>query len=182
MPFEGDAIVLNKQQRSELEEIARSGSMPAGFVLRSKILLAQVKAALFGDHDHSERGAREDLAIGAVADDDFARVDLCLIRDVAAMAAAVDVHGARSPDVKCSNASRILSFMRRRLPSELKRSMLQKNRPPVTYLLGACRSGATPPTYCACSSMRFTQNGSQPKPHSAESPGRRIDPAPPPRG
>jgi transposase len=39
MPFEGDAIVLNNQQRNELEEIARSGSLPAGFVLRSKILL-----------------------------------------------------------------------------------------------------------------------------------------------
>lgn len=39
MPFEGDMVVLNSQQRSELEEIARSGSLPAGFVLRSKILL-----------------------------------------------------------------------------------------------------------------------------------------------
>src|SRR5216683_882798 len=47
------------------------------------------------------------------------------------------------------------------------RSMLQKNRPLVTYWLGACFSDATPPTYSACSSMRLAQNGSQPKPHSS---------------
>jgi transposase len=39
MPFEGDTVHLNKQQRSELQEIARSAALPAGFVLRAKILL-----------------------------------------------------------------------------------------------------------------------------------------------
>ena len=39
MPFEGDAIELSAGQRSELSEIARSQSLPAGFVLRAKILL-----------------------------------------------------------------------------------------------------------------------------------------------
>jgi transposase len=39
MPFEGESIALNQEQRGELEEIARSQSLPAGFVLRAKILL-----------------------------------------------------------------------------------------------------------------------------------------------
>ena len=39
MPFESDPVDLTKQQRSELHEIARSGALPAGFVLRAKILL-----------------------------------------------------------------------------------------------------------------------------------------------
>ena len=39
MPFEGESIQLNARQRSELNEIARSRSLPAGFVLRAKILL-----------------------------------------------------------------------------------------------------------------------------------------------
>jgi len=39
MPFEGDPIELSAGQRSELSEIARSQSLPAGFVLRAKILL-----------------------------------------------------------------------------------------------------------------------------------------------
>jgi DNA-directed RNA polymerase specialized sigma24 family protein len=39
MPFEGEALTLTALQRSELEEIARSQSLPAGFVQRSKILL-----------------------------------------------------------------------------------------------------------------------------------------------
>lgn len=39
MPFEGDPIELDAGQRSELSEIARSQSLPAGFVLRAKILL-----------------------------------------------------------------------------------------------------------------------------------------------
>lgn len=39
MPFEGETVNLNRRQRSELQEIARSGSLPAGFVLRAKILL-----------------------------------------------------------------------------------------------------------------------------------------------
>ena len=39
MPFEGDVVVLDKQKRDELQKIARSGSLPAGFVLRAKILL-----------------------------------------------------------------------------------------------------------------------------------------------
>jgi transposase len=39
MPFEGASIQLTAGQRSELDEIARSQSLPAGFVLRAKILL-----------------------------------------------------------------------------------------------------------------------------------------------
>lgn len=39
MPFEGERVHLNKRQHEELSEIARSGSLPAGFVLRAKILL-----------------------------------------------------------------------------------------------------------------------------------------------
>lgn len=39
MPFEGDRVDLSERERGELQEIARSGSLPAGFVLRAKILL-----------------------------------------------------------------------------------------------------------------------------------------------
>ena len=39
MPFEGEPLVLRLAQKVELEEIGRSQSLPAGFVLRAKILL-----------------------------------------------------------------------------------------------------------------------------------------------
>lgn len=39
MPFEGEPLVLTPPQRVELEDIGRSQSLPAGFVLRAKILL-----------------------------------------------------------------------------------------------------------------------------------------------
>jgi len=39
MPFEGEDVVLSKTVRTELEEIARSQSLPAGFVLRARIIL-----------------------------------------------------------------------------------------------------------------------------------------------
>ena len=39
MPFEGRQIRLKSAQCSELEEIARSQSLPAGFVPRAKIVL-----------------------------------------------------------------------------------------------------------------------------------------------
>jgi transposase len=39
MPFEGDLISLSATQRLDLEDIARSQSLPAGFVLRAKIIL-----------------------------------------------------------------------------------------------------------------------------------------------
>lgn len=39
MPFEGESIELSSKQRSDLDEIARSQSLPAGFVLRAKIVL-----------------------------------------------------------------------------------------------------------------------------------------------
>jgi len=39
MPFQGELLVLTSTQRAEIEEIARSQSLPAGFVLRAKILL-----------------------------------------------------------------------------------------------------------------------------------------------
>lgn len=38
MPFEGKRLSLNTRQRADLEEIARSRSLPAGFVLRAKIV------------------------------------------------------------------------------------------------------------------------------------------------
>lgn len=39
MPFQAKPLVLNEDQRSELEEISGSQSLPAGFVLRAKIVL-----------------------------------------------------------------------------------------------------------------------------------------------
>jgi transposase len=39
MPFQGEDIVLSNTARAELEEIARSQSLPAGFVLRARIIL-----------------------------------------------------------------------------------------------------------------------------------------------
>src|SRR5271156_3424134 len=39
MPFEGEDIHLPDSARAELEEIARSQALPAGFVLRAKIVL-----------------------------------------------------------------------------------------------------------------------------------------------
>lgn len=39
MPFEGEDIQLSASARGELEEIARSQALPAGFVLRAKIVL-----------------------------------------------------------------------------------------------------------------------------------------------
>jgi len=39
MPFEGEDIVLTDSARVDLEEMARSQSLPAGFVLRAKIIV-----------------------------------------------------------------------------------------------------------------------------------------------
>ena len=39
MPFTGENIQLSDSARQELEEIARSQSLPAGFVLRAKVVL-----------------------------------------------------------------------------------------------------------------------------------------------
>jgi len=39
MPFQGERLVVKAAQKAELEEIARSLSLPAGFVLRAKIVL-----------------------------------------------------------------------------------------------------------------------------------------------
>lgn len=39
MPFQCDPVALSEQQRLELEEISRSQCLPAGFVLRAKIVL-----------------------------------------------------------------------------------------------------------------------------------------------
>ena len=39
MPFQAEPVVLDEQQRWQLEEISRSQSLPAGFVLRAKIVL-----------------------------------------------------------------------------------------------------------------------------------------------
>lgn len=39
MPFQAEPVELSYEQRDELEEISRSQSLPAGFVLRAKIVL-----------------------------------------------------------------------------------------------------------------------------------------------
>ena len=39
MPFEGDPVLLKKREQRDLNDIARSQSLPAGFVLRAKIVL-----------------------------------------------------------------------------------------------------------------------------------------------
>ena len=39
MPFSSEALALTSEQRADLEETARSQSLPAAFVLRAKILL-----------------------------------------------------------------------------------------------------------------------------------------------
>lgn len=39
MPFSSEALALTSEQRTDLEEMARSQSLPAAFVLRAKILL-----------------------------------------------------------------------------------------------------------------------------------------------
>ena len=39
MPFQGERLVVKAAQKAELEEIARSLSLPAGFVVRAKIVL-----------------------------------------------------------------------------------------------------------------------------------------------
>lgn len=39
MPFQGAPVILSRKQRADLEEVARSRSLPSGFVLRAKIVL-----------------------------------------------------------------------------------------------------------------------------------------------
>ena len=39
MPFQSEPFVLSRQQRGELEEVTRSQSLPAGFVLRARIIV-----------------------------------------------------------------------------------------------------------------------------------------------
>ena len=39
MPFQAEPVALNQRERRELEEISGSQSLPAGFVVRAKILL-----------------------------------------------------------------------------------------------------------------------------------------------
>ena len=39
MPFQAEPVVLNRRERRELEEISGSQALPAGFVVRAKILL-----------------------------------------------------------------------------------------------------------------------------------------------
>lgn len=49
MPFQARPLVLSEGQRSELEEISGSQSLPAGFVLRAKILLLLADGWAYGD-------------------------------------------------------------------------------------------------------------------------------------
>ena len=39
MPFEGQPVHLTDAQRDDLEEIARSNALPAGFIQRARIVL-----------------------------------------------------------------------------------------------------------------------------------------------
>lgn len=47
MPFQGESLVLTPPLRAEIEEITRSQSLPAGFVLRAKIVLLLAQGLSF---------------------------------------------------------------------------------------------------------------------------------------
>ena len=47
MPFIADPIPLSEQQRADLNEIAQSRSLPAGFVFRAKLILMLAEGAPF---------------------------------------------------------------------------------------------------------------------------------------
>src|ERR1700741_124863 len=47
MPFDAEPVVPTPTQRVDLEEIARSQSLPAGFVLRAKIILLLADGASY---------------------------------------------------------------------------------------------------------------------------------------
>jgi hypothetical protein len=47
VPFIAEPIQLSEQQRSDLNEIAQSRSLPAGFVFRSKLILMLAEGAPF---------------------------------------------------------------------------------------------------------------------------------------
>jgi transposase len=49
MPFQAKPLVVDEDQRSELEHISSSQSLPAGFVLRAKILLLLADGWSYGD-------------------------------------------------------------------------------------------------------------------------------------
>ena len=49
MPFQAKPLVLDQEQRSELEDISGSQSLPAGFVLRAKIVLLLADGWSYGD-------------------------------------------------------------------------------------------------------------------------------------
>lgn len=49
MPFQAKPLVLDEEQRSELEDISGSQSLPAGFVLRAKIVLLLADGWSYGE-------------------------------------------------------------------------------------------------------------------------------------
>lgn len=49
MPFQSEPVVLDNAQRAELEQISESQSLPAGFVLRAKIVLLLAHGWSYGD-------------------------------------------------------------------------------------------------------------------------------------
>ena len=49
MPFQAEPVVLNQRERRELEDISSSQSLPAGFVLRAKIVLLLADGCSYSD-------------------------------------------------------------------------------------------------------------------------------------
>jgi hypothetical protein len=48
VPFIAEPIQLSEQERTDLNEIAQSRSLPAGFVLRAKVILMLAEEKSFG--------------------------------------------------------------------------------------------------------------------------------------
>ena len=47
MPFTAEPLLLSEQQRADLNDIAQSRSLPAGFVFRAKLILMLADGAPF---------------------------------------------------------------------------------------------------------------------------------------
>ena len=58
MPFIGEPIQLLEQQRTELNEIAQSRSLPAGFVFRAKLILMLAEGEPFPPSNNDCRRPR----------------------------------------------------------------------------------------------------------------------------
>ena len=73
------------------------GATVAGLDVDLKLARAQLEAALLGKCDGAKRRAGKSLTVGAMADDDLFRIDLGLVRDVAAVTTPVDLHRPLPP-------------------------------------------------------------------------------------